>query len=207
MINKIVKFNVKPESLVSFKDTLLNNQKKTLQEGGCVEYRVYEDNKNPNLFFTYERYIDKKVFDTHTKQSYVQDIVKLDASIFQEPIEVLNLSETNPTPITLKKANKEDEEFVIFFIFKFKKEFREKLIQRFEIHINETRKEVGNLLFDLYTVDDIEDTLVVYEHWRKESDVWDIHFKQPYAKITGALMSESVIGDLEQYMNFVKEIK
>jgi hypothetical protein len=34
--------------------------------------------------------------------------------------------------------------------------------------------------FDLYTVDD-QGTLAVYEQWRKESDVWDIYFNQPYA--------------------------
>jgi hypothetical protein len=36
--------------------------------------------------------------------------------------------------------------------------------------------------------------------------VWDIHFNKPYSKVTGALMKEAVVGEMEQYMNFVTEI-
>ncbi|WP_206542920.1 putative quinol monooxygenase [Lacinutrix algicola] len=117
------------------------------------------------------------------------------------------LGDTNPLPDHSKSANPEDEVFIIFFIFKLKTEFRSQLLNQFEDHITHTRKEEkGNILFDLYTVDDQDDTLAVYEHWRKESDVWDIHFHQPYAEKTGKLMEEAVIGDLKQYMNFVTEI-
>jgi quinol monooxygenase YgiN len=52
-------------------------------------------------------------------------------------------------------------------------------VARFEEHITNARKEEECLQFDLYTIDGQDDTLAVYEHWRKESDVWDIHFKQP----------------------------
>jgi len=62
------------------------------------------------------------------------------------------------------------------------------------------------LLFDLFTINGNDDTLAVYEHWRKESDVWDIHFNQPYSKVTGALMEKAVVGDMNQYMNFVTQI-
>lgn len=207
MINKIVKFNVKPEYTETFKAALLNDKMKAQREDGCIEFRLYVDNKNPNLFFTYERFIDKQAFDTHMDQDYVQEIEKLAAASLSSPVEFLSLGETNPLPIPLKEANKEDDEFVIFFQFKFKDGYKDKLIERFGKHIPETRKEKGNLLFDLFTIDGQDDTLMVYEHWRKESDVWDIHFKQPYAEITGALMNESVVGNLEQYMNFVTEIK
>ena len=202
MINRILKIEVSKENRDFFKSALMENQKKSQREGSCINLRIYEDNKNPNLFFTYERFIDKKSLETHLRQSYSQELEKLASNI-----EVLNLKETNPSPIALKEANIEDEEFVIFFIFKFKDGYKEKLLERFETHINETRKEKGNLLFDLFTIDEDENSLVVYEHWRNESDVWDIHFKQAYSEITGALMHEAVIGDLEQYMNFVKEIK
>jgi quinol monooxygenase YgiN len=83
---------------------------------------------------------------------------------------------------------------------------QDSFVAQFKEHIAHTRQEHGNLLFDLYTIDNDDQTLVVYEHWRQESDVWDIHFQQPYAKVTGALMAEGVIGDMEQYMNFVTQI-
>ncbi|WP_121627908.1 putative quinol monooxygenase [Poseidonibacter antarcticus] len=207
MINKIVKFDVKPEYIESFKTALLNDKENTKKELGCVEFRVYVDNKNPSLFFTYERFIDQAAFENHLNQDYVKELEKLIPVVLSTPVKFLSLGETNPLPIALKEANKEDDEFVIFFEFKFKDGYKDKLIQRFGKHIPETRKEKGNLLFDLFTIEGQDDTLMVYEHWRKESDVWDIHFKQPYAEITGALMNESVVGNLEQYMNFVTEIK
>lgn len=80
------------------------------------------------------------------------------------------------------------------------------MIAQFEKHITHTKNEAGNILFDLYTVDGSDDELVVYEHWRKESDVWDIHFHQPYAEETGALMEKAVVGDMKQHMNFVTEV-
>jgi hypothetical protein len=50
-----------------------------------------------------------------------------------------------------------------------------------------------------------DDTLAVYEHWRKESDVWDVHFEQPYSVVMGALVQEAVVGDMAQYVNLVVE--
>jgi len=46
----------------------------------------------------------------------------------------------------------------------------------------------------------------VYEHWRNESAVWDIHFRQTYSEVTGGLMKEVEVGEMEQYMNFVTEL-
>lgn len=104
------------------------------------------------------------------------------------------------------KPETSDDVFIILFIFQFHETFRDKLLERFAEHIALTRTEEGCLLFDLYTIDGKDDTLVVYEHWRNESAVWDIHFKQPYSEVTGALLQEAIIGIMKQYMNFVTEL-
>lgn len=121
----------------------------------------------------------------------------------------MTLNDTTPSPLhenNPKSANEEDDIFIIFFIFKIKPGYREKILNQFKIHVPNTRaQEAGNIIFDLYTVEGQDDTFAVYEHWRKESDVWDIHFNQPYAVETGKLMNEAVVGELEQYMNFVTE--
>ncbi len=93
----------------------------------------------------------------------------------------MNLGETAPLPLYAKnprRPNPEDEVFVIFFIFKFKEGYRERLLRRFEKHVVHTREEEGCLLFDLYTVEGAPDTLAVDEHWRKESDVWETELYQ-----------------------------
>jgi len=206
MLNQIIKFTVKSDYKDAFQAALLEAKKGTQQETGNVEVKQFVDNNNPNVFFEYMRWEDQAAIEHHQTQDYVTNIMNLAQDALECPPTILNLGETKPAPVPLKKANPEDDVFIIFFIFKFKDGMRQKLLDRFEDHIENTRKEKGNLLFDLFTVNGDENTLAVYEHWRKESDVWDIHFKQPYAEITGALMHEAVIGDMEQYMNFVTEI-
>lgn len=209
MIHQIVKFNVKPEHAEAFKTALIEDKKGAQQETDFVEMKLFVDNDNPNLFFAYERLKDQAALDYHMKQPYTQKVFELLGTVLRSPPEVLSLSETKPVPLyeaNLKKANPEDDVFIIFFIFKIKEGYRERLLKQFEKHVSHTRQEPGNLLFDLYTVDGVDDTLAVYEHWRNESAVWDIHFKQPYSDETGALMKEAVVGQMEQYMNFVTEI-
>lgn len=210
MITQIIKFDIKPEQVNDFKSALIAVKKEAVQEAGCLEISIFQDNKQPNIFFEYSRYQDQAALDAHLKEAYTGKIIELADNLSQSPVAVMNLGETMPAPLheaNPKKANPDDDIFIIFFIFKIKDGYREKLLSQFETHVTKTRsEEEGNIIFDLYTIDGQDDTLAVYEHWRKESDVWDIHFNQPYAVETGKLMGEAVVGELEQYMNFVTEI-
>lgn len=205
MITQIVKFNVKPEDTEAFKAALAEDKKGTDKEPGSVEMRLFAQNDNPNTIFAYERFADQAALDHHAAQPYSKTIFGLAQTALASAPEILRLGETKPAPDHSKSANSEDEVFVVFFIFKIKPEYKDRLVAKFEQYIDQTHKEPGNILFDLYTVEGANDTLAVYEQWRKASDLWDIHFKQPYADEMGALMAEAVVGDLKQYMSFVTE--
>ena len=207
MKSTIVKFTAKPAHATSFAATLKEAQAATQKEAGNKEIKVFVSNTDANVFFVYERWSDKAAITSHDNEPHTKKLMEVGQTALASAPDFYFLGDTNPLPDHSKSANPEDEVFIIFFIFKLKTAFRAQLLNQFEDHITNTRKEEeGNILFDLYTVDDHEDTLAVYEHWRKESDVWDIHFHQPYAVKTGKLMEEAVIGDLKQYMNFVTEI-
>ncbi|WP_405291480.1 putative quinol monooxygenase [Algibacter sp. Ld11] len=207
MKSTIVKFTAKPEHKDTFAATLKEVQAATQKEAGNKEIRVFVSKAEDNVFFVYERWADKAAIKSHDKEPHTKKLMEVGQTALQSAPDFYFLGDTNPLPNHSKSANPEDDVFIIFFIFKLKTEFREALLEQFEDHITHTRKEEdGNILFDLYTVDNQVDTLAVYEHWRKESDVWDIHFNQPYAVKTGKLMEDAVIGDLKQYMNFVREI-
>ncbi|SFW49550.1 putative quinol monooxygenase [Cellulophaga fucicola] len=207
MKSTIVKFTAKPEHKDTFAATLKEAQAATQKEAGNKEIRVFVSKTEDNVFFVYERWADKAAITSHDNEPHTKKLMEVGQTALQSAPDFYFLGDTNPLPDHSKSANPEDDVFIIFFIFKIRTEFRKALIEQFENHITHTRKEEeGNILFDLYTVDNQEDTLAVYEHWRKESDVWDIHFNQPYAVKTGKLMEEAVIGDLKQYMNFVTEI-
>lgn len=206
MVNLIVKFTTKPEGKKAFMEALLENRKESQQEEGFEGMNLFENINNPNMIFAYDSWKDEAALENHVQSVHATNMLKVAETTLESAPDVLILGNTKPAPVPAKMPNAEDKLFIIFFIFKIKDGYREQLIDRFKIHIENTRKEKGNLLFDLYTVDGQDDTLVVYEHWRTESDVWDIHMKQPYAEVTGKLMNESVVGDLEPYMNFVKKI-
>jgi len=207
MKSTIVKFTAKSEHRTSFETALKVAKAATQKEAGNIEIKVFVSNTDANVFFVYERWADKAAITIHDNEVHTQKLMQVGQIALANAPDFYFLGDTNPLPDHSKSANPEDELFIIFFIFKLKTEYREQLLKQFESHITNTRKEEkGNIFFDLYTVDDKEDTLVVYEHWRKESDVWEIHMKQPYSEITGKLMNEAVVGDLEQYMTFVTEI-
>jgi quinol monooxygenase YgiN len=206
MLNQIVKFNVKPEFVERFNEALIADKKGADQEAGFHEMRIFADKKDPSIIFAYERLEDQAALDQHSAQDYTKTVMELAQTALVQPPEFFSLGETALVPDHSKQPNAEDDVCVIFFIFKFKEGYRDRLLAQFEDHIGHTRQEAGNIIFDLYTVDGADDTLVVYEHWRRESDVWDIHFKQPYAEVTGALLAEAVEGDLTQFMSFVSEI-
>jgi len=203
----IVKLTAKPEGKAELMDALKANKKGSEQEAGFIGMRLFEDNNNPNIIFVIDSWKDEEALESHKQTPHVQNMLKVAQTTLACPPQIFDMGETYPLPVEAKEPNPEDKLFIIFFIFKIKEEYREQLLKQFETHVENTRKEEGCLLFDFYTVNGVNDTLVVYEHWRNESAVWDIHMNQPYSKITRALMEKAVVGDMKQYMSFVTEIK
>lgn len=207
MITQIVKFNVKPEHYDSFKAALIEDKQNAEQEEGFVEMRLFTDLRKPNIIFSYERWKDQDALDYHREHPYTVKICQLLDTALRLPLEILNLTETRPvSPINSKPPVSEGDVFIILFIFTFKEEFRDRLLKQFEKHVAYTREEEGCLLFNVYTIEGMPDTLFVYEHWRNKSAVWDVHFKQPYLEETAALLKEALNGDMEDHMHFVVEI-
>ena len=209
MITQIVKFDIQLEKVEAFKAALIADKLGAKNENGCLELRLFQDKQQPNIIFAYERFKNNEALTHHASQPYTAVVFDLLETSAQATPLVMTLNDTTPSPLhenNPKQPNEEDDVFIIFFIFKIKAGYREKILNQFDTHVKSTRlEEAGNIIFDLYTVEGQGDTFAVYEHWRKESDVWDIHFNQPYAVETGKLMNEAVVGELEQYMNFVVE--
>jgi len=209
MLNRIIKIIVKPDYAAEVQSALIDMKAQTVQESGNKEMRLFVDKNQAHRFFVYERWQDETALAEHLKQPYTGHIV----SEMQEAIstyEAFELETVNPAPLyekNPKKAHPQDDVFVSIFIFRIKPESRVQLLEQFATHITHSREEEGNLLFDIYTVKGDENTLCMYSAWRKESDLWDVHFNKPYAVATGKLMHACAIGELEQYMNYVTEFE
>ena len=206
MINLLVKFTVKPEHNEIFKNALMEDIRGAKTEAGNAEIKMFVENNNPNVFFAYERWENQEALDNHMEQTYAKQIMKVAGSALAAKPEFINLGETNPLPVhEAKKLNPEDELLIIFFIFKVKKELLSGILEEFPRQVELTRKEEGNLLFNLYEAEEMENTFVVYEHWRNKAAL-DNHFNLPYSNVMGKLLTEAVDGPLPSFMNFVTQI-
>lgn len=62
-------FIIVPESdLEQVKSELVNHQRLTLQEPGCLTFRVTESADNPLQFDVYEEFIDRAAFESHQQR-------------------------------------------------------------------------------------------------------------------------------------------
>ncbi len=205
-MNQLVIFNLKSEKANEFKQAAIKSLHLSLKEDGNLDMKLFIDANNENTLYVYSRWKNKEVYDWHGAQSYTKELQKLAVVSLAGAPKILKLRETSPYP-KYDTQHKNEFKETLFFIFKFKKEYKEKLLKQFENHISNARKEDGNLLFDLYTIEGVDDEFVVYENWKNKSALFDIHFKQPYALETGKLLQEAIEGNIEEYMHFIKEIK
>lgn len=204
MITRIVKFTVPTEHIDAFKVSFAEAATGSLKEPGFEQARLFVTQADANTFYAYERLRDQ---ETHASMPHVRQLFDFLASSGTQ-IEQFNLGETDPAPEPLLTPEAEnDEELAVFFIFSLRPGFKGRVLAQFADHTRQARKEPGNVVFDLYTVEGNDDTLIVYERWKNEAALMKEHFAQPYAQITGALLAEAVPGELTDAMQFSTEIR
>lgn len=206
MMNQITCFEFRNE----FKDKLIQAlklaEKSASQLEECIEMSSFLSKDNSNTIYMYNRWTSKIAFEQHMKEvcgQYLEQVLK--SALNCSPVHYV-LEENFPLLIPSKRTLGKEDLCIVFFIFKIDIAYRAELLAQFKEHIEQTRKEDGNLLFDLYTVKDSSDNLAVYGHWRKETDFLDVHFKQDYTIKTGDIIKKILIGKIDDCMHFVKEI-
>ncbi len=204
MITRIVKFTVPTEQIDAFKASFAEAAAGSLKEPGFEQARLFVTRSDANTFFAYERLRDQ---EAHAAMPHTRQLFEFLASSGTQ-VEQFNLGETDPAPEPLSKpAAVDDDELAVFFIFALRAGFREKVLAQFATHTKQARMEAGNVVFDLYTIQGNDDTLIVYERWRNEAALMEKHFAQPYAQQTGALLTEAVPGNLVEAMHFATQIR
>jgi autoinducer 2-degrading protein len=67
----IVKFEVKPDAVETFKPLMLKQAENSLLlEPDCQFFDVSQDDKTPQLFYLYELYTHQDAFDEHLKSKH-----------------------------------------------------------------------------------------------------------------------------------------
>jgi len=203
MITRIVKFTVPTEHIDAFKASFAEAARGSLNEPGFEQARLFVTRADANTFYAYERLRDQ---ETHASMPYTRQLFDFLANS-GTLVEQYNLGETVPAPVPLSRPEtRSDDELAVFFIFTLRPGYKDKVLAQFADHTRQARKEPGNVVFDLYTIEGDDDTLIVYERWKNEAALMEEHFAQPYAQKTGALLTEAVPGDLTDAMHFSTEI-
>ncbi|NRB41682.1 MAG: antibiotic biosynthesis monooxygenase [Pseudomonadales bacterium] len=86
MINLTAKFHAKKGQEASLEALLSGMLTPTRNESGCIGYRLFNDQDNPNIFIFQEEFADQHAFDDHCQQPHFTSLLEqLEGLLEQEP--------------------------------------------------------------------------------------------------------------------------
>lgn len=86
----------KPESRELVKQALLNLIPPTLQEEGCLNYDLHQDNTNADRFFFYENWASRDLWLNHNASSHIA----AHRAVTKDAILEVIITELTPVPIS-----------------------------------------------------------------------------------------------------------
>lgn len=207
MITAFSTFHIKPDQIDTFLEITRDNMARVRKEPGSVEMRLYKNNNEPGVFHLFGRTSSAEEFAAHEKDIIARKVPERTAPTVAAPPVSLPLIETEADPDPMRKQPGPDDDMVtLFFPFEVKEGSRDTVLAQMQKHVIASRREPANLTFEFYAVEGEPNKFLVYERWRNEAAIWDIHMQQPHAQETGVVMSEALIGNFEDLLIRVTEI-
>ncbi|MEJ2177404.1 MAG: putative quinol monooxygenase [Gammaproteobacteria bacterium] len=72
----VARIEVNTDKIELVKAELIKLVEPTLQEAGCIQYDLHQDNENPAVFLFYENWESRELWQAHMKNSHLADYVK-----------------------------------------------------------------------------------------------------------------------------------
>ncbi len=82
----------KEEKRELVKSELLKLIKPTQKEEGCINYDLHQDNENLNLFFFYENWVSRELWQKHMENTHIAAYIKAT----DDAVEEFTLNEMSP---------------------------------------------------------------------------------------------------------------
>lgn len=89
LFNLVVIFEIKKGQNQAFLQVINTVIENTLKESGNLQYELSLDEADPQKYFLYEKYQDRKAYELHTQQHYLQNMRASLAEVLAKPAEVL----------------------------------------------------------------------------------------------------------------------
>jgi quinol monooxygenase YgiN len=74
-VTVVAKVTAKCDAIANVKAELIKLMAPTLQEEGCIEYRLHQDNENPAIFVFYENWKNLTCLEQHMNSPHFQAYV------------------------------------------------------------------------------------------------------------------------------------
>ena len=72
MLTIVVKITVNEDAVAVVKDHMMHLVAETVKEDGCIEYRLHQDNDNPEIFFFYETWSSQEALHKHLESAHIR---------------------------------------------------------------------------------------------------------------------------------------
>lgn len=69
----VAKIEAKPDQIELVKSELLKLIAPTVQESGCIQYELHQDNENPAVFLFYENWESRDLWQAHMNNAHLAE--------------------------------------------------------------------------------------------------------------------------------------
>lgn len=167
VVTLFVKVAVKQNSIAKAKKALLADVHGAWNEPGNYKMELYQTDKNPEVFYLFERWQTQSMLEEHFKQPYTKAAFDLQQEDLVSPIEMNYLSDILPVQASL--AKQQHYPFTTLIVtFETLEGKGEELIQLFRAFVPLVRQEPGNVEFHFHTMAGSKTKFVLYERWQSQ---------------------------------------
>lgn len=72
----VARIEAKPDKVELVKAELIKLLSPTLEEAGCIQYDLHQDNENPAVFLFYENWQSRDLWQQHTSNVHLAEYMK-----------------------------------------------------------------------------------------------------------------------------------
>lgn len=87
MLVRIVKLDIKKENIAKFEAIFAETKAYIRNSEGCLLLELFQDNRNPSLFFTYSHWEDESFLEKYRQSVFFRDVWGRTKQLFDAPPE------------------------------------------------------------------------------------------------------------------------
>lgn len=196
-------FNIialKPEAKDDFIPVMKANAHGSRAEDGNISFDVFVDPDHPDTLLLFESWKSQDALDAHMKEPHLQAVGSALEEYAADGPQISHRLSTIPALPGYQRADIAAPEASrnVIVRFEVKPDSRSEFLNAFAETIPQARNAPGNILFDLYQVEDNPTGFVLYERWSGPS-AHEAHLAQDYSAMLDSVLDSALAQPVERY--------